>query len=82
MTHCADVQNKGNNTLYINVNNMTGVGLEQTPPKCMVSYTSALDHSAILRVCCVVNSMDDDRRYHVQVFKVKETILCIGTSTK
>ncbi len=61
---------------------MTVVGLEPTPEKWLVPLSSALDHSAILPVCFVVNSMDDGRRYHVQVFKIKETILCIGMSTK
>ena len=61
---------------------MTGVGFEPTPPKRLVPKTSALDHSAILPVCCVVNGMDDGRRYHVQVFKIQETILCIVMSTK
>ena len=61
---------------------VTGVGFEPTPPKRLVPKTSALDHSAILPVCCVVNSMNDGRRYHVQVFKIQETIHCIGMSTK
>ncbi len=30
---CAGVQNKGQNTLYRNVNQMKGVGLEPKPPK-------------------------------------------------
>ncbi len=61
---------------------MTGVGLEPTPPNRLVRKTSALDHSVILPVCCVVNEMDDCKRYQVQVYKIQETILCIGMSTK
>ncbi len=43
---------------------MTGVGIEPTQLK--------------LPVCFVVNSMDGGRWYHVQVIKIKETIIFIG----
>ena len=56
---------------------MTGVGLESLPPKWLVTKTSSLDHSAVLPVCCVVNSIHDVSRYHLQVFKIHERILCI-----
>ncbi len=62
--------------MYRNVIERIGVGLELTPPKRLVTQTNALDHLAILPVCDVANSMDYGRRYHVQVFKIKETILC------
>ena len=59
---------------------MTGVGLEPTPSKGLVPQPSHLDHPAILPVGCVVNSIDDGRRYHVQVFEIRETILRIRMS--
>ncbi len=74
--------NKGQNTTYRNVNNMTGTGLEPKQPEWLVPETSALDHSAILPVFWMINSMNDGKTYHVQVFKIKLTILCIVMSTK
>ena len=74
--------NKGKNTTYRNVNNMTGTGLEPKPPEWLVPETSALDHSAILPVYWMINSMNDGKTYHVQGFKIKLTILCIVMSTK
>ncbi len=59
---------------------MTGVELEPMQPKCLVSQTSALDHSAILPVCFTINAMDDVRKYHLQVFKILATIPYIGVS--
>ncbi len=59
---------------------MTAVELEPTRPKCLVPYTRALEHSAILSLCCVVNSTDDGKRYHLQVFETKGIILCIEMS--
>ena len=61
---------------------MTGAGLEPTPSKRKMPLTSALDHSVILPVCCVVNSMDDNRRYLLQVFNINDIILCIAMPTK
>ena len=61
---------------------MADVGLEPTPPKILLPLTSDLDHSAILTVFRVVNSIHDSRRYHLQVFKIQETIISIGMSTK
>ncbi len=61
---------------------MTGVGLEPTQPKGLLTKTSALNHSAILPVCIVVKSIHDGSRYHLQVIKIQETILYIGMSTK
>ena len=61
---------------------MTGLGLEPNPSKRKMPLTSALEHSVILPVCCVVNSMDDNRRYLLQVFNIKDIILCIAMPTK
>ena len=74
--------NKGKNTTYRNVNNMTGTGLEPKQPEWLVPETSALDHSVILPVYFRVISMKDGKTYHVQVFKIMETILYIVMSTK
>ncbi len=57
---------------------MTGVGLEPTPPKWLAPKDSSLFHSTILTVFFVVNSINNGKRYHMQIFKIKETILCIG----
>ena len=61
---------------------MTGVGLEPTPSMGLVPQPSHLDHPAILPVGCVVNSIDDGRRYHLQVFNINDTILSIAMSMK
>ena len=55
MIPCAGVKNKGNNTFFRCVNKMTEVELEAKKTK----LTGALNNSAILPVCCMVNSMDD-----------------------
>ncbi len=82
MILCAGVWNKGNTTLYRNVNKMIGVVLTPTQAKWVVPKTGILDHSAILPVCFVFNCMDDGWRYCVQVFKIKETLLCVEMSIK
>ena len=41
-----------------------------------------LNHSAILPVDYVDNSIHDGRRYDLQMLKTHETILCTGLSTK
>ena len=60
------------NAKKLNMNVLVSRGIEPTPA---LTEHSALDHLAIPPVCILVNSMDDGRRYHVQVFKIKETIL-------
>ncbi len=82
MTPCAGVQNKRKNTFLRNVNKMTGVGLDPMPLKCLVPKFSTSFNSAILPECFEVNSVDDGQRYHVQVVKIRETILFLGMSKK
>ncbi len=43
-------------------------------------YNSATYNEAILTICFVINSVDSGRRYHMQVFKIKEAILSKGMS--
>ncbi len=76
------VQNKGNTTFFSNVKKMTGEGLQPIPLKWLVPKISTSYHSAILPVCFLVNIIDDCRRYHLQVFNIKDRILCIALSTK
>ena len=57
-------------------------GTRTHAPKVTGALNQHLIPSAILRVCFVVNSIDDGKKYHVPVFKIKETILCIGLSAK
>ncbi len=58
-----------------NVNKITEVVLEPTPPKWFVSQTSALDHSAILPVCNVVNSIHEGSGYHMTCSKYRKDTL-------
>ncbi len=63
----AGVQYKEYNTFYSNVDKMSEIGLKPAPPKW-------------LHVCFVINSMNSGRRYHMQVFKIKQAILSKGMS--
>ena len=61
---------------------MTKTGLETHATKVTGALNQPLEHSAILTVYFMVNSMNDRTTYNVQVFKIKRTILCIVMSTK